>query len=124
MNTTKKNQKPNTKAALPAKKTAATPGPALAKKTPEQVAKEFAHIVDTASAWCGDHGVSLAVAPVEAMLLKRQRDAIGVAVVQAGGPEKVPVAVLVYQQTLDDAANFIVAHGFERVIHLLSGKGL
>ncbi len=91
------------------------------EKTGEQLVKEFDHELDMASEWCIKRDVRLTLTPLDACRLRMQRDAIRVAVMEAGGPEKVPESVLVYQQILDDAASFLLAHGVGRAVQVLLG---
>ena len=117
--TNKTNQKQQTKAASPAKKKAAAPAPC--QKTPKGAVAEMERMIVVASAWCGDHGVPIKVTPIDAYRLRQQSDVIDTAIAQAGGPEKVPQELLAYSATLTIAADFIMAHGFEHVIHMLVG---
>ena len=81
--------------------------------------KKFDKEVAIAGEWCAEQKVPLVLTPVEALMLAKQRDAIRAAVLRAGGPDKVPTPVLLYEQTLDDAVHFLMDHGVMRAITYL-----
>jgi len=81
--------------------------------------KKFEKEVAIAGEWCAEQKVPLVLMPPEVLLLAKQRDTIRAAVLRAGGPDKVPVPVLLYEQTLDDAAHFLMDHGVVRAINYL-----
>lgn len=90
-------------------------------KTGERVGKEFDHALDLASDWCIRHNVRVTLGPSDACRLRMQSDAIRTAVMEAGGPGNVPESVLLYQQILDDATVFVLAHGVGRALQVLLG---
>lgn len=83
--------------------------------------RRFQKEVNIAGDWCAGHNVRLTVYPNDVLALLAQRDIIREAVKQAGGSDKVPAPVLLYEQTLDDAAHFLLDHGVGRAIKYLRG---
>ena len=77
-----------------------------------------------ASEWCGQHGVPVVLTPIDACRLRAQAAKIDEAIAQAGGASNVPTGVLAYSSALEILAALIMAHGLQRVVHLLaSGAG-
>ena len=111
--------KPKTKT----KQQAAAPAPKTAvEREKELVAgeiKKFEKEVTIAGDWCTEHKVPITLVPTEVLLLAKQRDVIRAAVLAAGGADAVPMPVLLYEQTLDDAVHFLMDHGVGRMIQHL-----
>ena len=109
--------KKQTKAAAP-KLTALDKERALIKVETKKFDKEVA----IAGEWCTEQKVPLVLTPFETLLLAKQRDVIRASVLRAGGPDNVPMPVLLYEQTLDDAVHFLMDHGVGRMIQHLRDR--
>ena len=91
------------------------------KKINDQLSKEFTDIVSTAATWCAEHAVPITIMPDDVFRLANGADRISEAILAAGGPDKVPKAVLMYDQMLRDVATLLLAHGIKRVAFYFLG---
>jgi hypothetical protein len=80
--------------------------------------------VATATSWCAEHNVPTRVMPEHAIRLIDSAVLLDHAIEAAGGPDKVPKAVVLYLGMLNEVALATAMHGIKRaVLGLYRGAG-
>jgi hypothetical protein len=91
---------------------------------PNASKEESEDFIGAASSWCAERGVPTRVMPEHSMRLIESAGLLDHAIEEAGGPTKVPEAVLLYRQLLHDTALAAALHGMKRaILGLYGGAG-